>query len=45
MLLQFQNNVLGAITGDKPISQEDEFNDILVKSAASAPGDYLARFS
>lgn len=45
MLLQFQNNLLGAITGDKPNSQGDEPNGIEVTSAASAPGDYLARFS
>jgi hypothetical protein len=47
MLLQFKNNLLGAITGDKPtgISQGDEPNGILVKSVVSAPGDYLARFS
>lgn len=45
MLLQFQNNLLGAITGDKPASQGEEPNGILVKSAASAPGDFLARFA
>ena len=45
MLLQFQNNLLGAITGDKPEAQGDEPNGIPVQSAASAPGDFLARFS
>lgn len=44
MLLQFQNNLLGAITGDeKPASQGDEPNGIQIKSSASAPGDLLAR--
>lgn len=46
MLLQFQNNLLGAITGEEsPESQGDEPNGISVKSAASAPGDFLARLA
>mmetsp|Transcript_23715 Transcript_23715/g.58141 ORF Transcript_23715/g.58141 Transcript_23715/m.58141 type:complete len:243 (+) Transcript_23715:218-946(+) len=45
MLLQFQNNLLGAIKGDKPESQGDEPNGIAVESSASAPGDLLARFA
>eukprot|EP00980_Cylindrotheca_fusiformis_P005603 scaffold1184_cov132-Cylindrotheca_fusiformis.AAC.24 len=45
MLLQFQNNLLGAISGDKPESQGPEPNGIPVKSSASAPGDFLARFA
>jgi len=44
MLLQFQNNLLGALLGDeKPADQGDEPNGIIVKSAASAPGDYFCR--
>ena len=46
MLLQFQNNLLGAITGlESPESQGDEPNGIRVQSAASAPGDLLARLA
>jgi catechol 2,3-dioxygenase-like lactoylglutathione lyase family enzyme len=46
MLLQFENNLLGVITGsDKPQQQADEPNGISVQSSASAPGDYLARFA
>ncbi|CAJ1930635.1 unnamed protein product [Cylindrotheca closterium] len=45
MLLQFQNNLLGAIKGDKPESQGDEPNGIPVESSASAPGDLLSRFA
>lgn len=45
MLLQFQNNLLGAIQGESPSSQGDEPNGIPVESAASAPGDLLARFA
>lgn len=45
MLLQFQNNLLAAVTGDeKPKEQGEEPNGIPVCSAASAPGDYFARF-
>jgi catechol 2,3-dioxygenase-like lactoylglutathione lyase family enzyme len=45
MLLQFQNNLLGAIKGDKVESQGAEPNGIPVESSASAPGDFLSRFS
>jgi catechol 2,3-dioxygenase-like lactoylglutathione lyase family enzyme len=46
MLLQFQNNLLGAITGlESPESQGDEPNGLRVQSAASAPGDFLARLA
>lgn len=46
MLLQFRNNLLGAIVGDeKPRNQGEEPNGIPVCSSASAPGDYFARFS
>jgi catechol 2,3-dioxygenase-like lactoylglutathione lyase family enzyme len=45
MLLQFQNNLLGAASGEKPQEQGEEPNGILVKSAASAPGDYFSRIS
>jgi catechol 2,3-dioxygenase-like lactoylglutathione lyase family enzyme len=46
MLLQFQNNLLGLITGDEKIKpQGEEPNGIPVQSAASAPGDFLARFA
>jgi catechol 2,3-dioxygenase-like lactoylglutathione lyase family enzyme len=46
MLLQFQSNLLGAITGlETPESQGDEPNGISVQSAASAPGDFLARLA
>jgi catechol 2,3-dioxygenase-like lactoylglutathione lyase family enzyme len=46
MLLQFQNNLLGALRGDeKPKSQGDEPNGIPVNSAASAPGDFFARLA
>lgn len=45
MLLQFQNNLLGPILGDKPEAQGAEPNGIPVKSSASAPGDFLSRFS
>jgi predicted enzyme related to lactoylglutathione lyase len=46
MLLQFQNNLLGLVQGEKPQqSQGDEPNGIDVKLAASAPGDLLARFA
>eukprot|EP00547_Thalassionema_nitzschioides_P012075 CAMPEP_0194264524 /NCGR_PEP_ID=MMETSP0158-20130606/47628_1 /TAXON_ID=33649 /ORGANISM="Thalassionema nitzschioides, Strain L26-B" /LENGTH=278 /DNA_ID=CAMNT_0039004765 /DNA_START=62 /DNA_END=898 /DNA_ORIENTATION=- len=44
MLLQFQDNLLGALTGEKPEGQGDEPNGILVRSSASAPGDYFCRF-
>lgn len=44
MLLQFQNNLVGAAAGEKPCSQGKEPNGIEVKSVASAPGDLLARF-
>mmetsp|Transcript_37636 Transcript_37636/g.43000 ORF Transcript_37636/g.43000 Transcript_37636/m.43000 type:complete len:345 (-) Transcript_37636:41-1075(-) len=44
MLLQFSNNLLGAITGDeKPAEQGPEPNGIIVKSSAAAPGDYFSR--
>jgi predicted enzyme related to lactoylglutathione lyase len=45
MLLQFQNNLLGPILGEKPLSEGDEPNGIHVKTSASAPGDLLARFA
>ncbi|KAL3901580.1 MAG: hypothetical protein SGARI_006048, partial [Bacillariaceae sp.] len=46
MLLQFENNLLGVITGDEaPKQQADEPNGIAVKSSASAPGDFFARFA
>lgn len=46
MLLQFQNNLLGAIIGNEtPQSQGDEPNGIPVQSAASAPGDFFARLA
>lgn len=45
MLLQFQNNLLGAISGDKPKPQAPEPNGIPVESSASAPGDLLSRFA
>ncbi|KAG7354262.1 glyoxalase/bleomycin resistance protein/dioxygenase [Nitzschia inconspicua] len=46
MLLQFQNNLLGVITGsDKPRPQPDEPNGISVQSSASAPGDFFARLA
>jgi catechol 2,3-dioxygenase-like lactoylglutathione lyase family enzyme len=45
MLLQFQNNLLGPITGEKAAPQGDEPNGIPIKSSASAPGDFLSRFS
>jgi hypothetical protein len=45
MLLQFQNNLLGVITGDKPESQGEEPNGLMVQSSASAPGDFLSRFA
>jgi catechol 2,3-dioxygenase-like lactoylglutathione lyase family enzyme len=45
MLLQFQNNLLGPIIGEKPLEQGDEPNGIPIKSSASAPGDFLSRFS
>lgn len=45
MLLQFQNNLLGAIKGDKPKSQGEEPNGIVVESSASAPGDLLSRIA
>lgn len=44
MLLQFQNNLVGAITGEKPQQHGMEPNGIPVKSSAAAPGDYLSRF-
>lgn len=44
MLLQFQNNLLGLVQGEKPESQGEEPNGIKVVSSASAPGDFLARF-
>jgi catechol 2,3-dioxygenase-like lactoylglutathione lyase family enzyme len=44
MLLQFQNNLLGAAAGEKPQEQGDEPNGIAVKSSASAPGDFFCRF-
>ena len=45
MLLQFQNNLLGPIIGEKPLEQGDEPNGIPIKSSAAAPGDFLSRFS
>ena len=46
MLLQFDNNLLGVITGDEaPKQQAEEPNGIAVRSSASAPGDYFARFA
>ena len=45
MLLQFQNNLLGAITGESPKEQGNEPNGIPVQSSASAPGDLLARIA
>ena len=45
MLLQFQNNLLDVIKGEKPKSQGNEPNGITVNSAASAPGDLLARIA
>jgi len=46
MLLQFQNNLLGAISGQERVAgQGEEPNGIPVQSAASAPGDLLARFA
>ena len=45
MLLQFQNNLLGAITGESPQEQGKEPNGIPVQSSASAPGDLLARIA
>lgn len=45
MLLQFQHNLLGAATGEKPQSEGKEPNGILVSSAASAPGDFFSRIS
>jgi len=45
MLLQFQNNLVGAIEGIKPKSEGKEPNGITVRSSASAPGDFLARFA
>jgi catechol 2,3-dioxygenase-like lactoylglutathione lyase family enzyme len=52
-LLQFQNNLLGAIIANdgkqvqkKEIEQEqEEPNGIPIKSVASAPGDYIAQFT
>ena len=45
MLLQFQNNLRGAASGETPDPQGDEPNGIPVVSAASAPGDYLCRLA
>jgi catechol 2,3-dioxygenase-like lactoylglutathione lyase family enzyme len=45
MLLQFQNNLLGAIQGESPQAQGEEPNGIPVQSSASAPGDLLARIA
>lgn len=46
MLLQFQNNLLGVISGQQSVApQGDEPNGIPVQSAASAPGDFLARLA
>jgi len=46
MLLQFQNNLLGAIIGDeRPKDQGLEPNGIKVQSSASAPGDLFARIA
>ena len=46
MLMQFQNNLLGVITGQEtPDAQGDEPNGIRVQSVASAPGDFLARLA
>lgn len=45
MLLQFQNNLLGAIQGESPQTQGEEPNSIPVQSSASAPGDLLARIA
>jgi catechol 2,3-dioxygenase-like lactoylglutathione lyase family enzyme len=47
LLLQFQNNLLGVITGsDKPPkAPKPEPNGIPVQYCASAPGDYLCRLA
>lgn len=47
LLLQFQNNLLGVITGsDKPPkAPRPEPNGIPVQYCASAPGDYLCRLA
>lgn len=45
MLLQFQNNLRAAASGQTPDPQGDEPNGIPVLSAASAPGDYLCRLA
>jgi len=45
MLLQFQNNLLAPIVGQKPQNQGMEPNAIPVRSSASAPGDFIARFA
>jgi catechol 2,3-dioxygenase-like lactoylglutathione lyase family enzyme len=45
MLLQFQNNLRGAASGETPAPQRDEPNGIPVKSSASAPGDYFCRLA
>jgi catechol 2,3-dioxygenase-like lactoylglutathione lyase family enzyme len=53
-LLQFQNNLLGAIIAndgkqvqkkEKQQEQEEEPNGIPIKLVASAPGDYIAQFT
>lgn len=46
MLLQFQNNLLGLVSGESKIEPPGtEPNGIPVQSAASAPGDFLARLA
>jgi catechol 2,3-dioxygenase-like lactoylglutathione lyase family enzyme len=45
MLLQFQNNLRGAASGQTPDPQGDEPNGIPVLSSASAPGDFLCRLA
>lgn len=46
MLLRFQNDLVGLILGnDKPEFQGEEPNNISIQTAASAPGDFLSRFS
>ena len=45
MLLQFQNNLLGPITGETASEQPEEPNGISIQNSASAPGDFLCRFA
>lgn len=53
LLLQFRDNLLGAVKGEKPsnagmsktLSWDDEPNGIAIQSAASAPGDYFCRLA